>query len=214
MSIKRIIQTSLMLAAAVCVLQSQDDAVAGGNLLDQTGHSCCPVCDHVCKLEAKQVEEEKSCYKVETKAICIPRVVFPWQKARKAACDSCDACDGIGCTACVHNGARVRKVCVLKTEKYTCPACEYKWTAEKKCNTGCCSSGPACGGCDAGCDSGCASQGAVYMPAPPQPVATQPVASTQADSRSFSAQRLIEAADYYRQPGDAVGLPIPTPSVN
>jgi hypothetical protein len=89
--------------------------------------------------------------------------VFPWQKKKLHACN---ACDGVGCTNCVHNGARVRRICVLKTDKIQCPKCEYTWTAEKKCS-GCDS------GCDACCDSGCSaptcdgswnSDGAVTLP--------------------------------------------------
>ena len=138
-------------AVSVGSLLSLADVSAGWGgkkILDQTG-CCkrCPACDHVCNLDAEQVEEEKTCFDVETKVICIPRVVFPWQK--KKSCDSCDACDGRGCSVCVHNGARVRKVCVLKTDKYKCPKCEYTWSAEKKpCTVGCCDT--------AGCDTGCA----------------------------------------------------------
>lgn len=116
--------------------------------LDQTGCSvCCPVCDHVCKLDAEQVEAEIPCFEVESKVICIPRVVFPWQKKK---CSDCDSCDGRGCTNCVHNGARVRRVCVLKTDKIKCPKCEYSWSPEKKgigCESGC------AGSCDGGCDA-------------------------------------------------------------
>ena len=113
--------------------------------MSQTGCSiCCPVCDHVCKLDAKKVDAEIPCFDVESKVICIPRVVFPWQKKK---CRDCNACDGLGCTNCVHNGARVRRICVLKTDKITCPQCEYTWSTEKKC-----------AGCDQGCD-GCCDKG-------------------------------------------------------
>lgn len=96
--------------------------------LDQTG-CCnkCPACNYVCKLDAELVDEKKTCFDVETKVICIPRVVFPWQKKK---CMSC-TCDGVGCTSCVNNGARTRRIRVLKTDSYTCPKCEYSWTAEK-----------------------------------------------------------------------------------
>jgi len=104
----------------------------------------CPSCD--CSLEAKMVDVEKSCFEVETKTICIPRVVFPWQ--RKKAFGSCDSCDGRGCTTCVNNGAKTRCIRVLKKKRHTCPECKYSWTAN---TSGCCDSG-----CDGTCDGGCA----------------------------------------------------------
>ena len=95
----------------------------------------CPSCD--CSLEAEMVNVEKSCFEVERKTICIPRVVFPWQ--HKKSRGSCDSCDGRGCTSCVNNGAKTRCISVLKKKKYTCAECKYTWTA----NTGSC--------CDGGC---------------------------------------------------------------
>ncbi len=192
---------------------STGSATAGrGKLLDQTGCSYCPVCDHACKLEAKQVDEQKTCFNVESKAICIPRVVFPWQKAKKARCAACDSCGGRGCTACVHNGARVRKVCVLKTEKYECTKCKYTWTAEKKAS---CSGGP-CGGSNV-CVGGCASGGcdagyAQYLPtvskltapiaAPIQPMTPQPATTVAAAAGTVSEQ------DYYRvSPAESTFMP-------
>jgi hypothetical protein len=38
----------------------------------------------------------------------------------------------------------VRRICVLKTDKITCPKCKYSWSAEKRC-----------AGCDVGCDGCC-----------------------------------------------------------
>jgi hypothetical protein len=79
--------------------------------------------------------------------VCIPRVVFPWQKGKCHG--SCESCDGVGCNQCVHNGARTRTVCVLTTDKYKCPRCQYTWSAERNpCGPGCDSS------CDAACDAG------------------------------------------------------------
>ena len=154
-------------AITICTLLKPADAAGflGTKCLDQTG-CCkrCPACDHVCNLDAELVDEEKPCFEVESKVICIPRVVFPWQTGKscfpfcnKKGCNSCDSCDGRGCdscNACINNGARTRRVCVLKTDKYTCPKCEYTWTAEKKpCATGCiescCDSGCAAAPCDA-----------------------------------------------------------------
>jgi len=149
MSSTKIIAANLVLTAMACGVAPQIAQAGHGKWFDQTGVACCPVCDHVCKLEAKAIEVEKSCFEVETKVICIPRVVFPWQTARKASCASCDSCSGKGCNACVHSGARLRKICVLKPKAYTCPACEYTWSAEKKDACECGSEG--C--CGARCDS-------------------------------------------------------------
>ncbi|QDV87577.1 hypothetical protein [Planctomycetes bacterium TBK1r] len=212
MSIQKNIQAALLLTAALCLLDCHSAFALGGKLLDQTGCACCPVCDHVCKLDAEQVEEEKTCFTVESKAICIPRVVFPWQKAKKAACASCTACDGLGCTACVHNGARVRKVCVLKTEKYKCPACEYTWTAEKKDRCGCCpgSCAGACGG-GTGCDSGCAAAPLALQPSQAS-VLPAPVAEPAVDAPvELPVELPVDAADYYRSPSEALPTPPAAP---
>lgn len=71
----------------------------------------CPRCraDGVCVLSSKDAKEEKTCYRVESKTICIPAIRLPWQK-----------CD----TKC----GRAITVQVLKKEKYECPTCEYEWT--------------------------------------------------------------------------------------
>lgn len=154
MSSKIVIQASLFVAA-MFIMNTHSASAIHGKRLSQTGCVCCPVCDHVCRLDAKLVEEEKTCFKIETKVICIPRVVFPWQKSKISACAQCDSCDGVGCTTCVHNGARLRKVRVLKTEKYKCSACKYTWTAEKK---------DACSGYRGGCSTGPACDGAYELP--------------------------------------------------
>ncbi|MCO8121154.1 hypothetical protein NHH03_05350 [Stieleria sp. TO1_6] len=214
MSIKTIFQAGLLAAAAMCLLAPEFATAGHGKILDQTGCACCPVCDHVCKLDAKKVDEEKVCFDVESKVICIPRVVFPWQKTRKAACASCDSCAGKGCTACVHNGARVRKVCVLKTDKYTCPVCTYTWSAEKKdgCGGGNCSGGPACDGgcvCDLGCDVG---YGVANTPAANVP--TSNVASRVAlPVTQRTTDDAMTADDYYRLGSDPPATPVmpPTP---
>ncbi|TWU26474.1 hypothetical protein Pla52o_03270 [Novipirellula galeiformis] len=92
----------------------------GHKLIDQTGVCTrCPACDHSCQFSVDVVDEKKTCFEVESKVICIPRVVFPWQKG------NCDA-------VVRNNGARTRRVCVLKTKEYKCPRCEYSWSAEKK----------------------------------------------------------------------------------
>lgn len=130
----------LIVASVIVVAATAHSAQAGGlGLLsgadcDSQCNTCstCPSCSYKCKFEAKQGEVEKHCFNVEEKVICIPKVVFPWQK-------SC-------CDPCANNGACIKKVKVLKKKAYTCPACKYSWTPEKTgCNNGC---------CDTGCDTG------------------------------------------------------------
>lgn len=165
---RQVLLAALVVFTAAGQLTKRTAAEAGwcGKCLDQTGCSCCcPACDHCCRLEAEQVDEDITCFEVESKVICIPRVVFPWQKKK---CHSCDSCDGRGCTNCIHNGARTRRVCVLKTDKYTCPKCKYTWTPEP---TGCCD------GCDGVCDGGCAKVDVKKGNVTDTKVVTQPAAS-------------------------------------
>ncbi|TWT67050.1 hypothetical protein [Allorhodopirellula solitaria] len=184
------LQRVLVIAAAV-LLATPGPAVAGsGKLLDQTGCVCCPVCDHVCKLDAKQVDEERSGFEVESKVICIPRVVFPWQVGHKPAWSSCEDCDGQGCTTCSHNGARLRRVCVLKSEKYKCPVCQYSWSAEKNVPRGC---GADC--CD---QNGCCE----FDATPDSPAGTTLPAPAPWNSANTirTAKRSLGFSDYYQQP--------------
>jgi len=110
---------------------------AGANCSSCKSEACCPKCCHQCQLKVEKVDEEKSCFNVESKTICIPRVVFPWQSKK----NKCDSCCGKGCSVCVHNGAKVRCVNVLKVEKYKCPKCKYTWSPKDDgcCGTGCAS---------------------------------------------------------------------------
>lgn len=94
--------------------------------LDQTGCvDCCPTCGYYCKLSAECVDDDKDGFDVESEVICIPRVVFPWQK--RTGCH----CGRIVCNSCNHNGARKRRVCKLTRDSITCPKCKYSWKAKK-----------------------------------------------------------------------------------
>ena len=120
-----------------------------------SGSDCCatcPACKACCKLKVEDDKEKKSCYKVECEEICIPRVVFPWQK--KHSCDPC-----------LNNGAKVKTVRKLKKHSYECPTCKYTWTPVKAdcCGDGCCNAGA--------CDSG----SVIYKDSAAEP--TQPVAA-------------------------------------
>ena len=131
--ISRVLPIAIITITALQMQPMSSDAKAGVHdliRLDQTG-CCnkCPACDYVCKLNTELVDEERPCFDVESKVICIPRVVFPWQRKKSL---SCGACDGQGCTNCVNNGARTRRIHVLKYDSYRCPKCKYSWSAEQK----------------------------------------------------------------------------------
>ncbi len=73
----------------------------------------CPKCQNdCCQLEAKPEEQERSCFKVEQKLICIPTVRLPWQK-------------------CCPSTSKTRTINVLKTHTYKCPGCDYVWTVHE-----------------------------------------------------------------------------------
>tara|TARA_R110002049_G_scaffold4601_5_gene32584 strand:- start:811597 stop:812244 length:648 start_codon:yes stop_codon:yes gene_type:complete len=151
----------IALVAALSIHATPASAIFGKKLVDQTGCPCftCPSCKHTCNLEAELVDAEKVCFETEEKVICIPRVVFPWQKRSASACCGCTEQP---CSRCIHNGAKTRKICVLKPKSYTCPECEYSWSPkEKPCAAGCAPCAEGCGagaeGCGAGvsCDAPC-----------------------------------------------------------
>lgn len=81
----------------------------------------CPKClTDVCVLHAECVDEERKCFEVEQKLICIPKVSLPWRKCEKPCCGGCAA-------NCRHQCAKTRAVRVLKTRKYECKVCKYSW---------------------------------------------------------------------------------------
>ena len=78
---------AILAAAAVTQVASFQNAsagIGGTKILDQTGCSvCCPECNHVCKLDAKKVDDEKTCFDVESKVICYPTCRVPLGKRGK-----------------------------------------------------------------------------------------------------------------------------------
>lgn len=70
----------------------------------------CPNCASFCKVEVETVKEKKTCWEVECKPICIPKVTLPWQKC------------------CTPKCAKMKYVRVLKKEEYECEHCQYKFT--------------------------------------------------------------------------------------
>ena len=118
-----------LIAVTIIVLSGSfaERHVSAAGCLDQTGCvDCCPACGYQCDFDAECKDETIDGFDVESKVICIPRVVFPWQ--RRDAC----GCMRATCSKCIHNGARLRRVCVLKRDSKTCPKCKYDWEAKKR----------------------------------------------------------------------------------
>jgi hypothetical protein len=55
-------------------------------------------------------KEKKTCFKIEQKLVCVPKVRLPWKK---------DCPPGI---------SKTRTVTVLKKHSYECEQCGYKWS--------------------------------------------------------------------------------------
>jgi hypothetical protein len=183
-----VIAAVLMLAAVAAVQAADGNKGCSGCCSVR-----CPQCNYVCKFSAEKEDVPHTCYSVKCEPICIPRVVFPWQK--RACCDGscgcggcCDTggCDGrCGTPGCcmVNNGACLKMVKVLTKFEYTCPECSYKWTPVSK---GC---GGTCDGCD-GCDvSGGGSS------APPQPEVPEAPA---VDARYLFKKPIVERTTFVR----------------
>jgi hypothetical protein len=104
----------------------------------------CPSCHHVCKLQREEGKEKKSCWTVECKPICIPRITFPWQETYCSAGCGHKGCCGAGCSCCAkpQNGAKLRYVNVLVKHEYECANCKYKFTPVKCCSRKCAVSAP------------------------------------------------------------------------
>lgn len=81
----------------------------------------CPKCQNdVCSLKAECVKEKKTCFEVEQKLICIPKVSLPWRKCKKP-------CGGNCAGNCRHKCGKTKTVNVLKTKSYECEVCKYSW---------------------------------------------------------------------------------------
>ena len=109
---------------------------AGDNPKDKShcGKGCrvrCPNCCHECVFSAEKAKETKNCYEVECKEICIPRIVFPWQKCGCGK-GSKGCGDGKGSCCGHNNGARTKSVRVLVKYAYECSVCAYKWNPVSK----------------------------------------------------------------------------------
>jgi hypothetical protein len=108
----------------------------------------CPRCSAPCEMAVTKDKVEKSCWKVECKTICIPRITFPWQSCGGCKGSACDGkCDNSHCVQkdghgglCGQHGqcpdatchlptkcGRTKNVRVLVKDKYECSVCKYKW---------------------------------------------------------------------------------------
>ena len=82
----------------------------------------CPQCnecfcppEEYCELEVSTEMEERTCFELDYKTICIPKIVPPWKNR--------------GC--CPPQCAKTRSVKILKTKTYECPVCKYEWQVRK-----------------------------------------------------------------------------------
>ncbi len=98
------------------------------------GHRAfCPHCGDACYPTVTKGTETKHCWNVETKAICIPKVRFPWE----AGCGK--GCGGKGCGKdnCVPpKCGRTKYVNVLIKHEYECSTCKYSWDVDSYKNGG------------------------------------------------------------------------------
>ena len=154
----------------------------------------CGKCNGTCYLKVEKTTKEKSCFKVETKQICIPKVRFPWQP--KVDCDSCDSAGN-----CTSRCGRVKTILVLKKHKYECPDCKYTWEVA---SSGACDSG----NCDG--DSTGNNASAVVVPPSAEPTAgmkvpavipAQPAIVTQRATPVGTTKPVIIPADQWKNTG-------------
>jgi hypothetical protein len=175
-----ILATVLLVASPVLVARAGDGC--GDSKCGVGVH--CPRCHGTCELSVSKEEVKKSCWDVECKTICIPRITFPWQK-----CGDCGSCCGGKCGLgksggkgadpdcnldCVKSGgaqacgaarcARAKTVRTLKKVEYTCGHCKYKWTP---------SDDKGCDGCKDKADEGVSEESPEVAPPPPPVSARQ-----------------------------------------
>ncbi len=130
--------------------------IASAQAQKPSGRSHCPRCKETCTVVVSKSSKEKSCFEVETRAICIPAITFPWQrcyggcgdkgcgkvgcsKSSKSGCGCGKSdgkgkggkngqCDDVNCAQPTKCG-RVRYVNVLVKKTFSCPSCKYTWSA-------------------------------------------------------------------------------------
>ncbi|HUG66313.1 MAG TPA: hypothetical protein VMM76_01100 [Pirellulaceae bacterium] len=120
-----------VLAMALAALNAGSPLLAGDEGHDgkHAGHArggqraFCPHCGDACYPTVTKGTETKHCWNVETKAICIPKVRFPWEKS---CCDK-----GCGKDGCVPpKCGRTKYVDILLKHEYECSTCKYSWDVD------------------------------------------------------------------------------------
>lgn len=116
-----------LLALALAATIAGTPAFAGDH--GHNGHgkggqrAFCPHCGDACYPTVTKGKETKHCWNVETKAICIPKVRFPWEKS---CCDK-----GCGKDGCVPpKCGRTKYVDILLKHEYECSTCKYSWDVD------------------------------------------------------------------------------------
>ncbi len=120
-----------LLAIAIVATIASTPAFAGDHKHDvkHSGHNkggrraFCPHCGDACYPTVTKGKETKHCWDVETKAICIPKVRFPWETS---CCNK-----GCGKDGCVPpKCGRTKYVNVLMKHEYECSTCKYNWDVD------------------------------------------------------------------------------------
>ena len=81
---------------------------------------CCPYCGEVCHPTVSMETETKRCWDVETKAICIPKIRFPWHQAANGKGKV-----KAGCLPTLWG--KVKHVNLLVFHEYECSVCKTTW---------------------------------------------------------------------------------------
>ncbi len=138
-----VIGAALIALAVTAPAAAGDHGGKGGHLVPK--RIWCPRCAAPCEPTVTKGKETRSCWEVETKTICVPRVTFPWEAracgaGKKSGCKSgCKGCSGKGgkdlcgpapdCTPA--KCGRTKCVNVLMKREYECTVCKYNWEPQK-----------------------------------------------------------------------------------
>ncbi len=123
-----------LLAIALVASLAGAPAIAGDHGHDGKGghgkgshRSFCPHCGDACYPTVVKGTETKHCWNVETKAICIPKVRFPWESNCGKGCGG-KACGKDNCVP--PKCGRTKYVRVLVKHEYECSTCKYVWDVD------------------------------------------------------------------------------------
>jgi hypothetical protein len=116
----------LIATIAIETAQAGDDQPVGIHAGHGKGarRAFCPHCGDACYPTVTKGKETKHCWNVESKAICIPKVRFPWESNCGKGCGGKDC----GKENCVPpKCGRTKYVNVLIKHEYECSTCKYSW---------------------------------------------------------------------------------------